>query len=326
MATYKAEFLSHYYETKRRPVAAWAMGWIHRWARLASLAPRLANFFVENPLTSSLMKSVAGIAAEREIPRFAEETFRRKWRARVRRKGGARDRVILWVDTFGNHFHPEILEAAADVLESGGFEIVLPPPNLCCGRPLYDWGFLDMARRQLVDILDALGEEIEAGTPVVGLEPSCTAVFRDELVDMVPGDRRAERLSSSTYTLAEFVVRNRDRFSFEVLDDRILFHGHCHQKAVMKTGADERLLREVADGVDVPDSGCCGMAGAFGFEQKHYDVSVAVGERVLLPAVREAAPETRLVTDGFSCREQVTQLSGRRPLHLAELLRDALKK
>jgi FAD/FMN-containing dehydrogenase/Fe-S oxidoreductase len=326
MATCKAEFLSHYYETHRRPAAAYAMGWIHRWARLASLAPRLANFFIENPLTSALMKTLAGIAKEREIPRFAETTFRqsRRGRASASRPGG-RERVILWVDTFNDHFHPEVLEAAVEVLERSGFDVLFPPSGLCCGRPLYDWGFLDMAKRQLVEILDAMSEEIEAGIPVVGLEPSCTAVFRDELTDMLPDDVRARRLATQVFTLAEFVRARRDRFDFAATGSGILYHGHCHQKAVMRTAADETLLGGIAPRVEVPDSGCCGMAGAFGFEERHYDVSSAVGERVLLPAVREASPDTIVVTDGFSCREQVVQLTDRKPVHLAELLRTLLK-
>ncbi len=323
MASYKAEFLSHYYERNRRPAAAYAMGWIHRWARLASLAPRLANFLVENPLTSALMKKAAGIAKEREIPRFAETTFRRRNQRTV--AGGGLDRVVLWVDTFNDHFSPEVLEAAVDVLESGGYEVVFPPGKLCCGRPLYDWGFLDMARRQLLEILDALGDEIMAGTPVVGLEPSCTAVFRDELVNMLSGDERAKLMAAHTFTLAEFVTSNRERFEFESIGAEVLFHGHCHQKAVMKTAADERLLREIASRVEVPDSGCCGMAGAFGFEARHYETAVAVGEHVLLPAVRIASEDTIIVSDGFSCHEQVSQQTGRAPKHLALLLRDALR-
>jgi FAD/FMN-containing dehydrogenase/Fe-S oxidoreductase len=326
MATYKAEFLSHYYERKLRPMAAYAMGWIHLWARLASLSPRLANFFVENPLTSTVMRRIAGIARERAIPKFADETFRKRSRRRFEGHGAFSDRVILWVDTFNDNFHPEVLEAAVEVLESGGFTVVLPPAGLCCGRPLYDWGFLDMAKRQLVNIVKGLEDEIAAGTPVVGLEPSCTAVFRDELVNVLPGDERAASLRKQTFTLAEFVSANRERFAFEKGSEHILFHGHCHQKAVMKTATDERLLAELAPVVDVADSGCCGMAGAFGFEQRHYGISVAVGERVLLPAVRSAAPEAFVVTDGFSCREQVEQGSGRRPRHLAEVLRIALAR
>jgi Fe-S oxidoreductase len=183
-----------------------------------------------------------------------------------------------------------------------------------------------MAKRQLLEILDALGEEIAAGTPMVGLEPSCTAVFRDELVNLIPDDWRAARLRDQTFTLAELVQEHRARFRFEKIELPMLFHGHCHQKAIMKTDPDERLLRDIAASVDVPDSGCCGMAGAFGFEEKHYDVSVAVGERVLLPAVRDADPDTIVVTDGFSCNEQVVQQTGRRPVHLAVLLRDALRR
>lgn len=326
MATYKAEFLSHYYETRRRPTAAYAMGWIHAWARLASIAPRIANFLGEHPISSWIMKRVAGIAAERSLPRFAESTFRQRRRgSRARSAKETRERVILWVDTFNDHFTPEVLEAAVEVLESGGFEVVLPKRDLCCGRPLYDWGFLDQAKAQLVEILGALGSEIDAGTPIVGLEPSCTAVFRDELSNMLPHDSRAARLSRQVFTLAEFVAARRERFSFRALGAGVLFHGHCHQKSVMKTSADERLLREIAAQVEVPDSGCCGMAGAFGFEARHFEVSSSIGERVLLPALRSASSGTIVVTDGFSCREQVSQLGQREPRHLALVLRDALR-
>ena len=209
-----------------------------------------------------------------------------------------------------------------EVLERVGFEVALPPAGLCCGRPLYDWGFLDMAKRQLAQIIDALRDEIRAGTPIVGIEPSCVAVFRDELPNLLPGDDAA-KLSRQVFTLAEFLEHA--NVELPRLDESVLFHGHCHQKAVMKTDAEMRVLSRMGARVDAPDSGCCGMAGAFGFEAKHYDVSVAAGERVLLPAVRAASDETTVVMDGFSCREQVSRLTGRKPKHFAELVRDAMR-
>jgi Fe-S oxidoreductase len=231
-------------------------------------------------------------------------------------------RVIFWPDTFNNHFTPSVAHAAVEVLERSGFEVVLPPAGLCCGRPLYDWGFLGMAKRQLFQIVEALGDEIRTGTPIVGVEPSCVAVFRDELPNLVSGDDAA-RLSRQVFTLAEFLER--ERVELPAVEATVLFHGHCHQKAVMKTEAEMRVLARMGARVDAPDSGCCGMAGAFGFEAKHYDVSVAVGERVLLPAIRAASDDTVVVTDGFSCREQVSQLTDREPKHFAELVCEAMR-
>ncbi|MBI2214100.1 MAG: FAD-binding protein [Acidobacteria bacterium] len=339
MASYKAEFLAHYYEGRVRPLAAYTMGWIHIWARLGSLAPRLANFLMEWPVTAGIMKQSTGIAGQRTMPRFAERTFRggtrnaergtRNAEERRRPAGwtaglrpGSSRRVIFWPDTFNNHFTPHVAHAAVEVLERAGFEVALPPSGLCCGRPLYDWGFLGMARRQLEKIVEALREEIRAGTPIVGIEPSCVAVFRDELPNLLPG-ADAEKLSRQVFTLAELLEREKVELPKAV--EKLLFHGHCHQKAVMKTDAEMRIFARMGAEVDAPDSGCCGMAGAFGFEARNYDVSVAVGERVLLPAVRDAADDTVVVTDGFSCREQVMQLTGRRPKHFAEVVCEAMR-
>jgi len=323
MATYKAEFLHHHYAGRLRPRAAYAMGLVHRWARLAARAPRLANLAGRAPGLSAIAKWLAGIAPERRLPAFAARTFRDRFERRPAADGGngGGRRVLLWPDTFTNHFHPEIGEAAVEVLEAAGFEVSIPRAGLCCGRPLYDFGFLDRARAQLADILDALAPEIAAGTPVVGLEPSCTAVFRDELPNLFPDDERAGRLARQTFTLAELLADRAPGWAPPRRAGRALFHAHCHQKSVLGAKKDAALLRAAGLEVDAPVTGCCGMAGAFGFEADKYRVSVAVGERVLLPAVRAAAPDTLVVTDGFSCREQIAQLTGRRPLHLAEVLR-----
>jgi FAD/FMN-containing dehydrogenase/Fe-S oxidoreductase len=339
MATYKAEFLSHYYEGRTRPLAAYTMGWIHIWARIGSLVPRLANFLMEWPISSGIMKTLAGIDARREMPKFADETFREGMRSAKRGSAiperrhpagwsagsqpAVSRRVIFWPDTFNNHFTPSVAHAAVEVLERAGFDVVLPPAGLCCGRPLYDWGFLDMAKKQLLEIIEALRDEIEAGTPIVGVEPSCVAVFRDELPNLIRGEAAA-KLSRQVFTLAEFLER--EKVELPAGEAKILFHGHCHQKAVMKTDAEMRVLARMGARVEAPDSGCCGMAGAFGFEAKNYDVSAAVGERVLLPAVRAASEDTVIVTDGFSCREQVSQLTDRTPKHFAEMIRDVMRR
>ncbi|HVG09691.1 MAG TPA: FAD-binding and (Fe-S)-binding domain-containing protein [Thermoanaerobaculia bacterium] len=286
MAAYKAEFLYRYYQGRRRPNHAYAVGLIHRWSRLASLAPGLANLLGR----TAAVKRLAGIDPRRTLPAFAPRTFR-SWFARHKSREGGTP-VLLWPDTFTNHFQPEIGIAAVRVLERAGFRVTLPRSGLCCGRPLYDVGMLDLARRQSQEILDALPE----GVPIVGLEPSCVAVFRDEMGDRI-----------RMLTLAELLEQP------SIPQEPILVQPHCHHHAVMGLEADRRLLGANARFLE----GCCGMAGGFGFS--HYEVSMACAERVLLLAVREA-PEAILLADGFSCREQIRQATGRRALHLAELL------
>ena len=329
MATYKAEFLSHYYERHLRPRHAFAFGLITWWARIAARAPGLVNLLTHMPGLSEMAKFAAGMARQREIPRFAPHTFREMFARRRRSHSGPgpapRDKVLLWPDTFNDHFHPDTALAAASLLEDAGFEVLLPKRNVCCGRPLYDYGFLGLARRFLLDVLDAVREEIRLGIPVVVLEPSCAAVFRDELPNMLPHDEDAKRLASQVTLLASFVRRHEERFAFDRIERSVLYHGHCHQKAIFGTRDDVELLQSLGASVDAPDTGCCGMAGSFGFESGHFDISRAVGERVLLPAAR-AATDTTIVTDGFSCREQVIQLAGRHPRHIAEVLRDAQVK
>lgn len=233
-------------------------------------------------------------------------------------------KIILWPDTFNNFFYPDTAKAAVAALERAGFQVVVPDANLCCGRPLYDYGMLDTARRWLAQILTALRDEIEAGTPIVVLEPSCAAVFRDELGGLFPQNEQAIRLSEQTFTLGEFFRKFAPHYEFPKLERKALVHGHCHHKAVMKTEAETELLHKLGLDLSVLDSGCCGMAGAFGFEKDHYDVSVACGERVLLPAVRGAAKDTIIIADGFSCREQIRQLTDRQGLHTAEVLEMAI--
>ncbi len=315
MATYKAEFLSHYYRGRLRPMAAYSMGWIYWWAGLASQMPRLANAVMHLPG----VKLFGGIAAQRRMPRFATRTFVEEFQKRGRREGSRR--VLLWPDTFNNHFLPGTAMAAAEVLESAGYEVVIPRKRICCGRPLYDWGFLGMAKRLLRETLDVLEPEIEEGLPVIVLEPSCVSVFRDELLNLFPRDEVAKKLAASATTLSEFIVREGDRFVVPTLHRKALVQAHCHHKSVIRFDAEETVLRKMGLDYEHPDSGCCGMAGAFGFERRHYDISMRVGERVILPAVRDSDPETLILADGFSCREQIAQATGRQPLHLAEVLR-----
>jgi Fe-S oxidoreductase len=228
--------------------------------------------------------------------------------------------VVLWVDTFNDHWAPEIPRAAVQVLEHAGFRVRLPERALCCGRPLYDYGMLARAKRQLRDVLDGLRPFIAAGTPVVGLEPSCISVFRDELRALFPDDADAQRLSAQCFMFGEFLAAHAPDWRPPHLARSAVVHGHCHHKSVLDFGRDTALLRTLGLDCRVLDSGCCGMAGGFGYERDHYAVSVACGERVLLPAVREADPDTLLVADGFSCREQIAQQTGRTALHTAQVL------
>lgn len=232
---------------------------------------------------------------------------------------------MLWPDTFNNHFHPETAVAAVEVLEAAGFQVDVPGGSLCCGRPLYDFGMLDTARRLLRQILEALAPELTAGTPIVVLEPSCASVFRDELVNLFPDDENAHRLKAQTYLLSEFLEKFAPHFQTPVLERNAIVQGHCHQQAVLGMLAEESVLRRHVASSETLNAGCCGMAGAFGFEPNHYDISVACGERALLPAVRNAPKETLIVADGFSCREQIAQTTDRRALHLAEVLQMALQ-
>src|SRR5579871_839178 len=328
MATYKAEFLSHYYAGRLRPRSAYAMGLIAVWARLASAMPGIANAAAHMPVLRDIAKMAGGIAPERDLPLFAGETFK----AWFRKRGQSAQvkwlpKVILWPDTFNNYFHPETAQAAVEVLETAGYQIEVPEPTLCCGRPLYDYGMLDTAKRWLRQIIETLRPEIEAGTPIVGLEPSCVAVFRDELVNLFPNDEDAKRLSQQTFLLSEFLAQQVNEDQLPKLRRKAVVHGHCHHKAVMGMSDEEQALKKLGLDVQMLDSGCCGMAGSFGFEPgEHYEVSVKAGERVLLPAVRDAARDTLIIADGFSCRTQIEQGTDRQALHMAQVIQMALRE
>jgi FAD/FMN-containing dehydrogenase/Fe-S oxidoreductase len=323
VATYKAEFLSHYYEGKARPRSAYAFAYIDVWAKMASKFPWLVNAVTHAPLLQNIAKWAAGMPQQRSIPKFASKTFLSKFRRRTAK--GAGPPVLLWPDTLNNYFHSETAEAAVEVLEQAGFIVRVPGKVVCCGRPLYDFGLLDRAKKLLLEILDMLEVEIQAGIPIVVLEPSCASVFRDELVNLFPKNERAQKLSRQVFLLSEFLEKKAPHFVLPQLPHKAVVHGHCHHKAVMKMNDEESVLRKMGVDYHAPAAGCCGMAGSFGFEHEKYDVSVAVGELELLPAVRNAAAESLIIADGFSCREQIEQCTGRKPLHLAEVIQMAMK-
>lgn len=328
MATYKAEFLSHYYKGRLRPASAYSIGLIHRWARIATHVPSLANFFTQTRVLRDASKFLAGIAPERTFPRFARQSFQRWFREnrKLAVPASFAGKVILWPDTFNNYFFPSTQRAALEALERLGFEVQVPKVHLCCGRPLYDYGMLGLARRLLERVVESLRPQIRAGVPIVGLEPSCVAVFRDELTNLLPHDEDARRLSKQVFLLSEFIDKKSPDFAAAPLGKTAIVHGHCHQKALIGMNSDEKLLSKLGLDFNILDSGCCGMAGGFGFERDHYQVSVKVGESALLPAVRAASPDTLIIADGFSCREQISQCTDRQAMHMAEVLLMALRQ
>jgi FAD/FMN-containing dehydrogenase/Fe-S oxidoreductase len=326
MATYKAEFLSHYWSKRLRPRHAYALGLIYWEAQLASRMPKLANALTQREPFATLSKRLVGVAPERKPPAFAQRTFRDWFASRGRVQGG-RPKVLLWADTFNNFFHPEVAIAAVEVLEAAGYEVTVPERSLCCGRPLYDYGMLTLARWHLRQILRNLRTEIQAGTPVVALEPSCGAVLRDELQGMFPHDEDAKRLGRLTMSIGEFLAQKATDWQPPSLDRRAIVHLHCHQKATSDTDCDAKVLERLGVDYELLDSGCCGLAGSFGYEAgEKYEVSVKAGEQVLLPAVREAPKHALVITDGFSCRSQIEHRSDREAMHLAQVVQMALRE
>ncbi|MFG1641259.1 FAD-binding and (Fe-S)-binding domain-containing protein [Amycolatopsis sp. NPDC049252] len=321
MATYKAEFLHQHYRRRLRPASHYSMGWLPLWLRVSARLPRLANAAGRSKVLSGLLKRLGGIAPERALPEFAREPFT-KARADLRRRASGERKVVLWPDSFNNYLTPSVLDAAHEVLTAAGYDVVLPDRGVCCGLTWVSTGQLDVARRVLRRTLDVLQLYLDAGYEVAGLEPSCTALFRGDLPALLPGDARADLLASRTATFAELLERA--PIPFAALDVDTITQVHCHQHAVLGFTADESAMAAAGVRNTTLDSGCCGLAGNFGFERGHYDVSKAVAEDRMLPAIRAASPDTVVVSDGFSCRTQIAQESGRQAVHLAELLRRAL--
>jgi FAD/FMN-containing dehydrogenase/Fe-S oxidoreductase len=323
MATYKSEFLSHYWEDRIRPRHAYAFGMIDQWSRVAAIWPGLINLATQTPGLSSIAKLLAGMPQQRKIPEFAPHTFQKWFHQRGRNSTGTKAKVLLWPDTFNNYFFPETAQAATRVLGRAGFTVEVPRQHVCCGRPLYDFGMLNMAKKYLQSVMKDLRPQIDSGTPIVVLEPSCASVFRDELRNLFPNDHSAQKLRDQVFLLSEFLESKAPHLEIPKLNREALVQGHCHHKAVLKLDDEQSVLKKLGLECEVLTSGCCGMAGSFGFEKDKYDVSVEIGERVLLPKVRGADPSTLIIANGFSCREQIAQLSSRNALHLAEVLDQA---
>lgn len=325
MAAYKAEFLAHYYEGRLKPPAAYSMGLIFRWAPLAALAPGLVNALAQAPLLGNAVKAIAGFTSKRQAPPFAPETFRSWFARRGKLADEARPLALLWADTFNNYFTPHTAQAAVEVLEAAGYRVDIPSQRLCCGRPLYDYGMLGLAKRKLREAMDALRPALRRGVPIVVLEPSCASVFRDELLNLFPGDEDAARLSAQTMLLSE-LLSSTPNYRPPRLRRSALMHAHCHHKSVIGTEAEKQLLNAMGIALETPQTGCCGLAGSFGYERGHYPISMQIGERVLLPEVRKAPRDTLIIANGFSCRSQIEHGTTRRALHLSEVMQMALRE
>ncbi|MFE1952998.1 FAD-binding and (Fe-S)-binding domain-containing protein [Streptomyces sp. NPDC059524] len=327
MATYKAEFLHHHYAGRRRPAAHYALGWLPRWLRLVerTRTAGLVNSLASVRVLASLAKKLSGIAARRDIPRVARRTFSADWRP-GRPPAGTERRAVLWPDTFTEHLTPQAGHAAVRVLTAAGIT-PLPAPRargrVCCGLTYVSTGQLDRAKAVLRRTLDTLRPALDADLPVIVLEPSCAAALRSDLPELLPDDPRARLLADRVLTFAEALERLAPDWTPPRVDRPVTGQTHCHQHAVLGDAADRRL-REKAGLTGELSGGCCGLAGNFGFEDGHYEVSAACAEEALLPAVRGAAPGTVVLADGYSCRTQLEQLGGVRGRHLAEVLAEHL--
>ena len=336
VALWKSEFLAQHYKGRMHPMQHYIFGFADRLARWGSLTPALTNALLTGSVTSPLVKYIAGVAKERQLPRLAAKSFQKSRDTRSETSNVPRTRadeknakplVVLWPDTWNNYYHPQTLSAAEKLLIEAGFRVQIPGGHICCGRPLYDFGLLKAARSYLASVLQKTAPHIDAGLPFIFLEPSCASVFKDEMLQLFPNDARAKRMSSQVWLLADWLAqKTADADGGDWLADRltgasVLVHGHCHHKAVFGgSGSEVALLRRAGASVEPIQAGCCGMAGPFGFEADKFEVSKAIARDRLLPAIEAANPMTVIVADGFSCREQIAQLSNRQAMHFAELL------
>ena len=324
VASYKSEFLHQHYRHRLRPASHYSMGNVPALARVAARAPRLANAMLAGRTTGSLLRKLGGIDPRRALPRVADRTFVRWFRNRPSPPVGTGPTVVLWPDTFTNHFAPSVGQAALRVLESAGLRVEVPTKAVCCGLTWISTGQLSMARRVLLRTLTNVAAFAGENSFVVGLEPSCVSALRTDLPELLPDHPIARWLSSHVLTFAEAI----ERFAPPDWQPRVggtaLSQTHCHQHATLGTAADRALHRRVGIDVTTLDAGCCGMAGNFGFESGHYDTSLGVGELGVLPAVRAAASDIAILADGFSCRTQIEHTTERRALHLAELIAGVL--
>ena len=327
MAKIKFEFLAQYYEKNPVPMRVRMMAdiaWASRIFSRPLLAPLVNGVLAFKPV-SVLLDRLFGFSRHRSLPKFTSQPFT-TWFSKRGKKTGTRGKVVLFNDTFNTYNYPHISIAATEVLEAAGFEVVLPG-HYCCGRPMISKGLVDKARAAAADCVEKLSPFAEQGIPIVGLEPSCLLTLRDELLCLLPDEPRTQAIAENAFLFEEFIAKLADEGSldlgFQKASRRILLHGHCQQKALVGTGPSKQTLGAAGCEVEEVDSGCCGMAGSFGYESEHFELSQAMGERRLLPAVRAAGEETTIVAAGVSCRQQIKHGTGRQALHPAEVLHEA---
>jgi FAD/FMN-containing dehydrogenase/Fe-S oxidoreductase len=327
MAKFKYEFLSHYYTANGFPLRNRLFGRIERIHRWGSRFSRLSNWFMRVPLNRWLLERLAGIDRRRPLPTLALESFENWFRRRTSEGTGSKGIVVLFHDTFNTFNTPQVAIDATRFLEHAGYRVTLAERN-CCGRPLISKGMLKEAADYAAWNVESLSSYAAKGIPILGLEPSCLLTLRDEYPDLLRSDS-ARAVSSQSFLLEEFLLREREAgrllVDFEPNGRKALHHGHCHQKALVGTAPTVAMLRWAGYEVEEVDSGCCGMAGSFGFEKEHYDLSLAVANRRLVPAVQSADPAVEIVASGISCRQQIEHLTGRKARHLAELLWENLR-
>ena len=357
MAKLKYEFLDRYHKANGNTLRNRIFGDIASLSRWGSFFAPVSNWTLGSESFREVLERVAGIDRRRELPPFASQTFNQWFKARGGSAPGSNGQVLLLADTFTNYNYPELGRAAVTVLERLGYQVVVPP-TLCCGRPMLSKGMMDKARQNARRNVDRIYPYVRAGAKLVGLEPSCILSFADDYADLLGGDAKAKSIAENTMLIEEFVLHAlghngdlRSRFGAQALQKggdlpsrsadaphedgdrqsrsadrpKFLFHGHCHQKALVGAAPAMEVLRAIP-GCDVVEikSGCCGMAGAFGFEREHYDISLSIGEQVLFPAIREQEGEFVVVAEGVSCRQQIQHGTGRPPKHLVEVLAEAL--
>jgi Fe-S oxidoreductase len=324
LATYKSEFRAHHYRHRIRPRTFYSMGFIGTWARIGSKTPHLANFFSRMPGLSRVAKGIAGIAPERKIPKFAAQTFLAWYEKNRDTSGNGRPQLVLFPDVFNNYFSPGTLEATYLLLCHWGYDVVVAPTRLLAPRPLIHYGWLRRAKKEIKTTLADLRPFLERQVPVIFCEPSTASVFRDEALDLFPKDDDVKHMKEVSLLLSEFMEK--EDVEPPALGGKVIFHAHCHQKSVLHANAAREILKKMGADTEEPQLTCCGMAGSFGFEKEHYDVSMAVAELNLFPAIRRSPRDTPIVADGFSCRTQIEEGTGRKALHMAEFLLMAYEK
>jgi Fe-S oxidoreductase len=332
MTKIKLEFLAHYFEKHGTPLRSLIFGDIALWSRLSSgpQAP-LINWFMANRLVKWALEKFIGISRERQMPKFARHPFHRWFKKHTPgNKVQPGKKVVLFNDTFNNFNYPHVAIAGTEVLEALGYEIVLPG-HKCCGRAMISKGLVNKARKAAQNTVDRLAPFAEQGIPIVGLEPSCLLTMRDEYHYLLPDDPRVKIVADHCYTFEEFMTKLADEGEldgkFRKAAQHILLHGHCQQKAVVGTAPSKRALTLPAGySVEEVDSGCCGLAGSFGYEAEHYDISMTIGEQRLFPTVRTQEADVIIAAAGASCRQQVKHGTGKQVMHPAEILRDALEE